>query len=506
MNAVRIALDNLDQYGEYTKVHFDGVSYTNARMVGFARSLATVLRDHGVKAGDHVAVMMPNRPEVEGAFQASWMLGAVITPVTPQLGVPEVSYMLADAGITAILTSPKLAERVVEASAHASSVRQIFTFGESDVPGTTNVLRLVLEAPQRQEIVARDDDDLALLLYTSGTTGHPKGVMLSHANLIMGTEAIVQRNPGIPRQTLLHPLPLSHVYGVLIMNLCNRWGWTQVLMPHFETKKAFELIERYKANRITVTPTMLVYMINFPERTKYDTSSLTMVSSGGAALLESVRTEFEQLFNCKVMQGYGLSESGSVATGYESSETYRPGSVGRALPGIELAILDGKGNALPPGEAGEIALRGANIMKGYWKKNEATAASIVNGWLLTGDVGHLDAQGYVYITDRKKDLIIKGGENISPKEIEEALQSHFAVAEVAVFSYPDPTFGENIGAAVVLRTGMSATDDELRAHCLQFVTKFKLPATFVYVEALPKSPNGKILKREIKIGAGADTR
>src|SRR5271166_1434166 len=158
MNAVRIALDNLDHYGEYTKVHFDGVSYTNAHMVGFARSLATVLRDHGVKAGDHVAVMMPNRPEVEGAFQASWMLGAVITPVTPQLGVPEVSYMLADAGITAILTSPKLAERVVEASAHASSVRQIFTFGESDVPGTTNVLRLVLEAPQRQEIVARDDD------------------------------------------------------------------------------------------------------------------------------------------------------------------------------------------------------------------------------------------------------------------------------------------------------------------------------------------------------------
>ena len=506
MNAVRIALDNLDHYGEYTKVHFDGVSYTNADMVGFARSLATVLRDHGVKAGDHVAVMMPNRPEVEGAFQASWMLGAVITPVTPQLGVGEVSYMLADAGITAILTSPKLAERVVEASAHAPSVRQIFTFGESDVPGATNVLRLVLQAPQQQEIVARDGDDLALLLYTSGTTGHPKGVMLSHANLITGTEAIVQRNPGIARQTLLHPLPLSHVYGVLIMNLCNRWGWTQVLMPHFDTKKAFELIERYKANRITVTPTMLVYMINFPERTKYDTSSLTMISSGGAALLESVRTEFEQLFHCKVMQGYGLSESGSVATGYEGSETYRPGSVGRALPGIELAILDGKGNALPPGDAGEIALRGANVMKGYWKKDEATAASIVNGWLLTGDVGHLDAEGYVYITDRKKDLIIKGGENISPKEIEEALQSHFAVAEVAVLGYPDPTYGENVAAAVVLRSGMSASDDDLRAHCAQFVTKFKLPATFVYVEALPKSPNGKILKREIKIGAGADTR
>src|SRR5271168_1453299 len=359
MNAVRIALDNLDHYGEYTKVHFDGVSYTNAHMVAFARSLATVLRDHGIKSGDHVAVMMPNTPEVEGAFQASWMLGAVITPITPQLGVPEVSYMLADAGITAILTSPKLAERVAEAAAHTSSVRQIFTIGDSEVPGATKVLRLVLQAPQHQEIVARDNDDLALLLYTSGTTGHPKGVMLSHANLITGTEAIVQRNPGIARQTLLHGLPLSHVYGVLIMNLCNRWGWTQALMPHFDTQKAFELIERYKANRISVTPTMLVYMINFPERTKYDTSSLSIVSSGGAALLESVRTEFQQLFNCKVMQGYGLSESAAVATGYEGSETYRPGSVGRALPGIELAILDAEGNPLPPGEAGEIALRGA---------------------------------------------------------------------------------------------------------------------------------------------------
>ncbi|HME06757.1 MAG TPA: AMP-binding protein, partial [Bryobacteraceae bacterium] len=282
---------------------------------------------------------------------------------------------------------------------------------------------------------------------------------------------------------------------------CNRWGWTSVLMPHFETKKAFELIEKYKANRITVTPTMLVYMINFPERTKYDTSSLTIVSSGGAALLESVRTEFEEIFHCKVMQGYGLSESAAVATGYDQSDTYRPGSVGQALPGIEVAILDARGSMLPPGEAGEIAVRGANVMLGYWNKHDATACALAGDWLLTGDIGHKDADGYIYITDRKKDLIIKGGENISPKEIEEALHSHFAVAEAAVFSYPDPTFGENIGAAVVLRAGMSATDEELRAHCAQFVTKFKLPATFVYMDGLPKSPNGKILKRELKVPA-----
>lgn len=503
MNAVRLALDNLDRYGEYTKVYFDGAGFTNAHMVGFARSLATILREHGVQAGNHVAVMMPNTPEVEGAFQAAWLLGAVITPITPQLGVPEVSYMLADAGITAILTSPKLAERVAEAAAHAPSVRHIFTFGDTEVPGTTNVLRLVSQAPQHQDVATKAEGDLALLLYTSGTTGHPKGVMLSHANLISGTEAIVRKNPGIARQVLLHPLPLSHVYGVLIMNLCNRWGWTSVLMPHFETKKAFELIEKYKANRISVTPTMLVYMINFPERTKYDTSSLTMVSSGGAALLDPVRLEFQELFHCKVMQGYGLSESAAVATGYEQSETYRPGSVGQSLPGIEVAILDGKGNLLPPDEAGELAVSGPNVMLGYWNKTDATATALAGGWLLTGDIGHKDADGYIYITDRKKDLIIKGGENISPKEIEEALQSHFAVAEVAVFSYPDKTFGENVGAAVVLRSGMTTTDEELRAHCAQFVTKFKLPATFVYMDALPKSPNGKILKRELKVPAKA---
>ncbi len=503
MNAVRLALDNLDRYGEYTKVYFDGASYSNAHLVGFARSLATVLHDHGVQSGEHVAVMMPNTPEVEGAFQAAWMLGAVITPITPQLGVPEVSYMLADAGITAVLTSPKLAERVAEAAAHAPSVRHIFVFGDSDVPGATDVLRLVSLAPQHQEVVTKEDSDLGLLLYTSGTTGHPKGVMLSHGNLISGTEAIVRKNPGIARQVLLHPLPLSHVYGVLIMNLCNRWGWTSVLMPHFETKKAFELIEKYKANRITVTPTMLVYMINFPERTKYDTSSLTIVSSGGAALLESVRTEFEEIFHCKVMQGYGLSESAAVATGYDQSDTYRPGSVGQALPGIEIAILDARGSMLPPGEAGEIAVRGANVMLGYWNKHDATARALAGDWLLTGDIGHKDADGYIYITDRKKDLIIKGGENISPKEIEEALHSHFAVAEAAVFGYPDLTFGENVAAAVILRTGMSATDEELRAHCAQFVTKFKLPATFVYMDALPKSPNGKILKRELKVPAKA---
>jgi long-chain acyl-CoA synthetase len=505
MNAVRLALDNLDRYGEYTKVHYGELSFTNAQLLSFSRSLATMLRAHGVQAGEHVAVMMPNTQEVEAAFQAVWMLGAVITPITSQLGVPEVGYMLADAGITTVLTSPKLAALVAEAAAQAPTVRHIFVFGESSVADAVNVLPLIGQAPELQDVVPRADDDLGLLLYTSGTTGHPKGVMLSHANLLFGTEALARKNPNIARQTLLHALPMSHVYGVLVMNLCNRWGWTAVLMPHFETKKAFELIERHKVNRVTVTPTMLVYMNNFPQRTQYDTSSLTVVSSGGAALLDSVRLEFEQLFQCKVMQGYGLSESASVATGYEQSETYRPGSVGPALPGIEIAVLDLQGRPMAAGACGEIAVRGANVMMGYWKQPAATSAALIDGWLLTGDVGHVDAEGYVYITDRKKDLVIKGGENISPKEIEEALQSHPAVAEVAVFGRPDPIFGENVCAAVVLRSGMSATEEELRAHCAKFVTKFKLPATFVYLDALPKSPNGKILKREIQVPVKAAT-
>ncbi|HML18243.1 MAG TPA: AMP-binding protein [Bryobacteraceae bacterium] len=498
MNAASLSFDNLERYGEYRKLYFEGNSWTNADRLRYAGSLAAVLRDCGVEPGDRVAVMMPNSPEVESAFQAIWMLGAAILPITPQLVAREVGYMLQDSGARVVLTSPALATRLSEAWAATPSIRHLLVFGASDAKRVIDIAAQVASAPVMDSMVDRAADDLALLLYTSGTTGHPKGVMLTHGNVLSGVEAALLKSPGMPRETLLQPLPLSHVYGVMVMNVSNVWGWTTILMPHFETARALKLIERYKPTRMSAIPTMLVYLINSPDREKYDTSSLAHVTSGGASLIESVRTEFERLYHCAVHQGYGLSETAAVATGYGYGEAYRPGSVGRALPGMELQIRDLLGRALPAGEWGEIAIRGPVIMKGYWNNPQATQAALAGGWLLTGDIGYLDADGFVYITDRRKDLIIKGGENIASKEVEDALHSHPSVAEVAVVGIPDDTHGENICAVVVLKPGSKASAEELLEHASRSITKFKLPARIVFVDALPKSPVGKILKREIR--------
>ncbi len=491
MNAARLAFDNLERFGEYRKLYFQGNAYTNTDRLRYAGALATVLRDYGVAPRDRVAVMMPNSPEVEAAFVAIWMLGAAIIPITPQLSSREAGYMLENGGVRVVLTSPSLAARVKEASAMAPEVRYILTFGSS---GEIDIAPQVASARPMESMVTRADHDLALLLYTSGTTGNPKGVMLTHSNLLSAIDAAVRKSPDMPREILLQPLPLSHVYGVLVMNLSNAWGWTTVLMPHFDPTLALKLIEQYHVTRFSVIPTMLVYLINSPERAKYDTSSLAYASSGGAQLLESVRLEFERLYNCKVHQGYGMSETAAVLTGYSYGEAYRPNSVGRALPGIDLKIRD----VSSPGQWGEIAVRGPMIMQGYWKNPEATETVTADGWLLTGDIGYLDADDFVYITDRKKDLIIKGGENIASKEVEDALQSHPCVAEVAVVGIPDDTYGENICAAIVLKPGTHPSIEELMEHASRWITKFKLPSRIVFVDALPKSPVGKILKRDIR--------
>jgi long-chain acyl-CoA synthetase len=246
---------------------------------------------------------------------------------------------------------------------------------------------------------------------------------------------------------------------------------------------------------------MLVHLINFPDREKYDLSCLEVINSGGAPLPNEVRAEFERLYKCRVLDGYGLSECAPTATSYHSKETIRPCSIGHPIPGVTVTIQDESGSILAPGQVGEICIQGPNVMHGYLKDDAATREALRGGWLHSGDIGYMDDDGYVFLTDRKKDLIIKGGENISPREIEEALYTHPAVREVVVVGIPDPTYGENIAAFVALKEGKSATEEELRAHCAAAVTKFKLPALILFRDDLPKNANGKldrkILRREL---------
>lgn len=497
-NLARLELDNLDRFGVYTRLHFEGRSYTNLQEFYMAGSLARLLKDHGVAPGDRVLVMMPNSPELNAAFPAIWTIGATIVPVIPQWTAIEVADIFRNSEASVVLTVPALAPRLQEAAAAVGTVKHTLVFGEADLPGCRNIAPLLAGSPPIDNPVDRSADDMAILLYTSGTTGLPKGVMITHGNMLAALNSALQQNPELGPGPVLLSLPLTHVYGVLMQNLANAWGITSVLMRQFDPVRVFEAIERYQIQYMPVVPTMLVYLLNHPDRERFNLSSLTRISSGGAALPERLRVDFERVFGCRIQQGYGLSESSSVATAYQLEQSYRPGSAGQAVPGVEIRILDDRNQPVPPRAIGEICLSGPNITAGYWKDPSASRATLIEGWLHTGDIGYLDEEGYLFIADRKKDLIIKGGENISPREIEEALYLHPAVAEACVVGVPDVVFGEEVFAVIQLKPGAEAGEQELRQHVASYVTKFKVPARVVFQPTLPKNSNGKILKREVR--------
>lgn len=497
-NLAHLDFDNLERFGVYTRLHFEGRSYTNLEELRQAGSLARVLREYGVTPGERVLVMMPNSPELTAAFTAIWIIGATIVPVIPQWTAGEVAEIFRNSSAKVALTVPRLAARLAEAAAAAGNVEHLLVFGETELSGSVDISPLLAELPPIETPVDRSATDLAILLYTSGTTGTPKGVMLTHGNFLAALEGVLRQNPELGPGPMLHPLPLTHVYGVLMQFLANRWGISSVLLPQFDPKRVLEAIERYRVQYMPVVPTMLVYLLNHPERDRYDLASLTRITSGGAALPERLRLDFEKAFQVRILQGYGLSESASVASSYELDETYRPGSAGLAVPGVEIRILDDRDQPLPPCSIGEICLAGPNISAGYFRDPEATREAFRDGWLHTGDVGYLDEEGYLFITDRKKDLIIKGGENVSPREIEEALYLHSAVAEAAVVGVPHQVYGEDIWAVVQLKKGASGDEEDVRQHLAKYVTKFKVPSRVVFTAALPLNSSGKILKRAVR--------
>lgn len=498
MNAARLAVDSIEKFGEYTAVHFEGRSLSNIEQDTYAKKLAAVLLDHRVGPGDRVLVQMSNCPEVLAAFQAIWKIGAVIVPVTPQLGVREVRFLVENSETKIVITLPIFAQRLGEATQGIPTCEHLFIIGETDGPGAEDVRPLLESATPYETLHNRDDDDMALLLYTSGTTGRPKGVMLTHENLVSNHQAVADLDRFEERSNTLLALPLSHSFGVLMMNLISISGATASIHKKFVPRELVEAIETFKITRFGVVPTMLTGFINFADRDRYDLSSLETINSGGAILPKEVRVEFERLYDCRVIEGYGLSECAPTATSYHNDDTYRPGSVGKAIPGVKVTIQNAEGHTLPPGEQGEICIQGPNVMKGYWKDEEATRIALDGGWLRSGDVGYLNEDGYLYITDRIKDLIIKGGENISPREIEEAIHEHPAVAEAAVIGVPDPKYGENIWAVVATKPGADTTERELLEHTAKFVTKFKIPARVIFRDELPKNPTGKISKKDLR--------
>ncbi len=498
MNAAELAREGLEKYGDYPAFWFGDRLWSSREHAGYGARMATVLQAAGVQRGDRVPVIMPNCPEVLAAFQAVWKLGAAIVPVTPQWGAKEVGHVLDHSDAKLVITSPDLAARMAEARALAPRCTQILVIGATDVPGTRDITADIAAAQPYAGMADCAQDELAFLLYTSGTTGHPKGVMLSHHNILVNHRTVTSMGRLKERSQTVLMLPLSHSFGVLMMNVCYLTGCTATILPRFDVKQVLEIIHARRVTRFPVVPTMLVHLVNYPERQKYDVSCVESVNSGAAILPNEVRLQFERLYGCKVLDGYGLSECAPTASAYFFEDSTRPGSIGKPIPGVSITVQDADGNALPQGQAGEICIQGPNVMQGYWKNPEATRETLRGGWLHSGDVGYFDPDGYLYLTDRIKDLIIKGGENISPREIEDALYAHPAVAENVVVGVPDPVYGENIVAVVAFKPGQSAHEEDLRAHAAAHVTKFKLPARWVFVDVLPRNPNNKIDRKRLR--------
>lgn len=498
MNAAELAREGLKKYGDYPAFYFGDRTWSSREHADYGARVATVLRAAGVQAGDRVPVIMPNCPEVLAVFQAVWKLGAVIVPVTPQWGPREVAHVLDHSDAKLVVTSPDLAPRMAEARASAPRCEQILVLGATEQRGARDITADIGAAAPYTGMAECAPDDLAFLLYTSGTTGHPKGVMLTHNNIIVNHRTVSTMGRMKERSQTVLMLPLSHSFGVLMMNVCYLTGCSATILPRFDARQVLETIHRRRVTRFPVVPTMLVHLINFPDREQYDTSCVESVNSGAAILPNEVRIQFERLYKCKVLDGYGLSECAPTVSAYFFEDTIRPGAVGRPIPGVSISIQDTDGSILPQGQAGEICIQGPNVMTGYWKNPEATHETLRGGWLHSGDVGYFDVDGYLYLTDRIKDLIIKGGENISPREIEDALYTHPAVAETVCVGVPDPVYGENIVAVVAFKPGQSATEAELIQQAAKHVTKFKLPCRVQIVDVLPRNPNNKIDRKHLR--------
>jgi long-chain acyl-CoA synthetase len=497
-NFARFDLDNIERFGLYTRLYYEDRTLTNAEEIKYAGKLAAILKERGVERGDRVIAMLPNCPELTALFQAVWTIGGIIVPIMPNWTAKEVCTVVENAEPTCVVTIPQLAPLLSGVLAGVGCSARLLVFGSVELPQAENILPDIASATPVETPVNRSGSDYALLLYTSGTTAAPKGATLTHDNLFAALDSAYRNNAQLPRGPMLHVLPLAHSYGLLLLNFANGSGFENVLLRQFDPVRVFETIERQHVQYLQVVPTMIVYLLNHPERQRFDISSLRRIISGGAALPEALREAFEKAIHCRVEQGYGLSETVALTTGYAPDEPYRPGSAGKAAPGVELRIIDGDNVSLPPNTPGEICIFGRNVMHGYWRDPDATHQAFAGNWFRTGDIGYLDEEGYLFITDRRKDLIIKGGENVSPREIEEALHVHPAVAAAAVVGIPDDLYGEAICAVVQLRAGKTATEEELREHVSHHVTRFKVPSKVLFWNELPRSFTGKVSKRDVR--------
>jgi long-chain acyl-CoA synthetase len=486
-NLVTILTESAHRHPDRAAIRLDDIVVTYAELDELTARAAGWLQSRGIEAGDRVAIALPNVVQFPALYYGLLRIGATVVPMNPLLKAREIKHHLSDSGA-------KLALVWSTVAAEAESAGR--TTGTDIVVIDDDTMNAMSDWPSLTTVAARKDDDTAVILYTSGTTGAPKGAQLTHANLYRNAIAFTELLDLCQNDVVLGSLPLFHAFGQSNgLNASIAVGASLSLVPRFDPTAVLQLIERHRVTVFEGVPTMYVALLH-ADSNGADVSSLRMCISGGAALPVEVLNGFEENFGAPILEGYGLSETSPTATFNRPGRT-KAGSIGVPLDGVELNLVNVDGTEAAPGEVGQIVIRGHNVMKGYWKRPDATEAAIIDGWFHTGDMATRDEDGYYYIVDRMKDIIIRGGYNVYPREIEEVLYEHPAVLEAAVIGVPHATHGEEVAAAVALRPGSTASPDELRNFVKERVAAYKYPRRVWFVDSLPKGPTGKILKREI---------
>ncbi len=493
----------------------DGRQFTYAEFSAAVDRAAAMLAAQGITKGDVVSLLMPNSAEYIIGYFACWKLGALAGPVNSLLKEHEIEFVMNNSEAKAILVHSEFQERLENIRSHLPHLRSIITFDDCQkpdpgVPSRASRLGWGAQGGQLTEEalayarssdtlnIALDDD--AIIIYTSGTTGKPKGCLLTHGNVIANARQISEWLNFTEHDRLLSVMPLFHMNAVSVTTMSALYaGGSTVISARFSASKFWKIISDYQITSFGSVATMLSMLLNtypdgVPEGLKTD--QLRFAMCGSAPVPAEVMKKFEQTFNCPVIEGYGLSESTCRSTFNPPNEDRRPGSCGLPI-GNEMKVVDDDDNEVAEGQLGEIVLRGDNILKGYFKNPEATERAFRNGWFHTGDIGYRDKDGFFFIVDRKSDMIIRAGENIYPREIDEVLYQHPAVAAAATIGVPDQLYGEEVAAFVVLKDAMIVSEEELIAHCKSELADYKCPKTIRIVSDIPKGPTGKLLKREL---------
>lgn len=507
-------------------IHFMGKEFTYKEVYDSAKKLAGYLQEIGIQKGDRVAIMLPNTPQSVISYYGILYAGGIVVQTNPLYMERELEFQMKDSGAKAIIVMDILFPRVTKVMPQTELQHIIVTAIKDFLPfpknlvypfiqkkqygivvnvkheGNNHLLTEILKQPMRnlKEFEFDFEEDLALLQYTGGTTGFPKGVMLTHRNLIANATMcgawLYKSKPG--EEIVLGILPFFHVYGmttVLILSVMQ--GNKMVLLPKFDVETTLKTIQKQRPTLFPGAPSIYIGLLNHPDLKKYDLSSIDSCISGSAALPVEVQQKFENVTGGKLVEGYGLTETSPVT--HANFLWHLPpvkGSIGVPWPDTDAAILSMEtGEPLPPGEIGEIGVKGPQVMKGYWNRPEDTSETLKDGWLLTGDLGYMDEDGYFYVVDRKKDMIIAGGFNIYPREIEEVLYEHPAVQEVVAAGIPDPYRGETVKAYIVFKEGMTVTEQELNEFARKHLAAFKVPRVYEVRDELPKTAVGKILRR-----------